>query len=106
MLPTLTALQFFVLNKLFAGETSGYELREALAKEGVKQSGPAFYQMMARLEDAQFVEGWYDERVIDGQMIRERRYRLTGQGQRVHRETLEFYARQGQLAVNGGPTYV
>jgi hypothetical protein len=36
-------------------------------------SGPAFYLLMAKLEDANQVWGWYDEIVIDGQRIKVRK---------------------------------
>lgn len=91
MLPEITHLQFLVLTILLDAQKSGREVREELAEHGVKKSGPAFYQLMSRLEDDKFVRGWYDEKVIDGQRIKERRYEITGAGTRVAQEVREFY---------------
>jgi hypothetical protein len=47
---------------------------------------------MARLEEAKFVEGWYEQEVIDGQIIKQRHYRVTGSGAKAYRNTQVFYA--------------
>lgn len=99
-LPTPSHLQFLVMSVLLDSERAGHQVRQQMAESGVKKSGPAFYQMMARLEDTGWVKGWYDEKVIDGQMIRERRYKLTGKGARAHRQTCDFYAQR--LQAEGG----
>ena len=51
-LPDLSHLQFIVLTRLLSDEASGRSIREPLRHYRVRQSGPAFYQMMARLEKA------------------------------------------------------
>ncbi|SRR6266481_5439565 len=90
-LPELSHLQFAVLEVLGAAQMSGKDLRTGLSELGLKKSGPAFYQMMARLEEAKFVEGWYRQEVIDGQIIKERKYRITGNGIRALNQTKKFY---------------
>ena len=100
-LPEITHLQFLVLAILLDAEMSGKEVREKLAGAGERKSGPAFYQFMARLEDAGFVEGWYDQKVVDGQIIKERRYRVTGEGFRAAEETRNFYTSSGDLGLSG-----
>jgi len=55
-LPPITHLQFLVLGVLLGGEQSGRTIREAIARYGVRRTGPAFYQMMARLERESLVE--------------------------------------------------
>jgi DNA-binding PadR family transcriptional regulator len=90
-LPTITHLQFLVLGQLLAAPRAGRDLRAELRRHGVRRSAPAFYQMMARLEDAGFVEGWYDQRVVEGQLIKERHYRLRPAGLRVWNATRDFY---------------
>ncbi len=92
--PEITHLQFFVLAALLDGEQSGHSLREKLVKEGERKSGPAFYQMMARLEDAGLVQGHYDQKVIAGQIIKERRYKITAAGNAALHRALEFYQQQ------------
>ena len=91
-LPGITHLQYLVLALLLDGEQSGKALREKMAEHGVKKGGPAFYQMMARLEDGRYVHGWYDQKVIDGQIIKERRYRIMANGVKACEQVQEFYA--------------
>ena len=91
-LPPLTHLQCLVLGALLAGERAGKDVRRELAVHGVRRTGPAFYQMMARLEDAGWVAGAYTQQIVDGQIIKERRYRLTAGGLRAWNRTRDFYA--------------
>ena len=92
-LPRLTHLQFIVLGALLgAAERPGKALRRELARHGVRRTGPAFYQMMARLEDAGWVDGFYTQCIVDAQIIKERCYRLTTAGQRTWTATRDFYA--------------
>jgi DNA-binding PadR family transcriptional regulator len=90
-IPEITHLQFVVLGLLRAGEKTGRHIRRALTRHGVRRSAPAFYQMMARLEDARFVSGEYDQKIVDGQIIKERRYSLTPQGEAAWSATRAFY---------------
>lgn len=90
-LPDLSHLQFIVLGQLLGGETSGRSIRETLRRFRVRQSGPAFYQMMARMEKAGLAEGWYTQDVIDGQLIKERTYRITESGAAAWRACRAFY---------------
>jgi hypothetical protein len=90
-LPSVTHLQFLVLDALSGGEQAGRDLRALLAAHGVRNSAPAFYQMMARLEDAAMVEGWYDQKVVGGQLLKERHYRIARAGSRALAETRSFY---------------
>src|SRR6266404_4903821 len=90
-MPTITHLQFLILDALADGERSGQEVRDALKTARVRKSGPAFYQLMARLEDAKFVSGRYEQKTIDGQPIKQRRYKLLAGGLRALAETREFY---------------
>jgi DNA-binding PadR family transcriptional regulator len=89
--PAITHLQFLVLTLLRQGPRVGRHVRRGLAQHGVRRSAPAFYQMMARLEDAGLVEGDYDQKVIDRQIIKERRYTLTRQGDTSWKATRDFY---------------
>jgi DNA-binding PadR family transcriptional regulator len=90
-LPELSHLQFAVLEVLGAAQMSGKDLRKGLNGIGLKKSGPAFYQMMARLEEAKFIEGWYIQQIIDGQIIKERQYKITGNGIRALNQAKRFY---------------
>jgi hypothetical protein len=92
-LPRLTHLQFLVIAELSHGSVRGRQLRASLEEAGVRQSGPAFYQMMAGLEDAEFISGWYEQQVIDGQIIRERHYKVLAGGKKAWREARDFYRR-------------
>ena len=100
MLPDITHLQFAVLSVLLDGEKAGRDVREELAEHhGVRKSGPALYQMMARVEDDKFVRGWYVEKVIDGQRIKERRYEITAAGKRVCEDVRTYYAANSRRGV-------
>src|SRR5205809_3378643 len=90
-LPPLTRLQFAVLDALGASQITGRDLRARLKENGINKSGPAFYQMMARLEEAKYVEGWYTQEIIDGQIIKQRHYRMMSDGVRAVNETRKFY---------------
>ena len=90
-LPALTHLQFVILGALLAGERPGKELRRDLARYGVRRTAAAFYQMMARLEDAGWVEGSYTQQIVDGQIIKERGYCITATGHKAWTATRDFY---------------
>lgn len=91
MLPELTHLQFLVLSLLLNREQSGRYIRGELAKQGEKKTLAAFYQMMSRLEEANMVEGWYETKVIDGQTVKQRYYRIRGHGITCWERTRDFY---------------
>jgi len=91
-LPAITHLQFLVLGCLRAGEQPGRAIRETIAAYGVRRSGPAFYQMMARLERARWVDGWYEQITVGDQAVTERRYRLRPAGGKLWTEARDFYA--------------
>jgi DNA-binding PadR family transcriptional regulator len=97
-LPPITHLQFLVLEALADGEQAGRGLRGLLASYNVRNSAPAFYQMMGRLEETGYVEGWYDRKVVAGQHIKERRYRLTRTGGQALADTQAFYRDRGAAA--------
>ncbi|WP_010586321.1 hypothetical protein [Schlesneria paludicola] len=90
-IPSLTHLQYAVLCSLMEGTCSGKELRELLAKGGASQSRPAFYQLMARLEEAGFVGGKPVQKIVEGITVTERQYKITAPGKRAVSETKAFY---------------
>jgi DNA-binding PadR family transcriptional regulator len=100
-LPDLTHLQFLVLTTLLEGEQTGRYVREKLAEEGQRKTGPAFYQMMARLEDNGLVNGWYDQKIVEGQIIKERRYKLTAAGVQAWEAVRDFYAAHARFSLQG-----
>ena len=89
--PRISHIQFVVLACLQGGAMTGKELRAALGGAGLRRSGPSFYQIMSRLEDANLVAGAYQQEVVAGQIVRERRYQITATGRRACRDTREFY---------------
>jgi DNA-binding PadR family transcriptional regulator len=91
-IPDITHLQFLVIGILRGGERPGRFIRRRLKRHGIERSGPAFYQMMARLEDAGLVEGEYTQDIVDGQIIKERRYTLTPRGDAAWSATRAFYS--------------
>ena len=88
--PRLSHLQFLVLGSLLHGDRHGREIREDLRRFGIKRSGPAFYQLMSRLEDAELVEGRYEQKIVDSQIIRERNYQLKATGRRAWNDCRRF----------------
>jgi len=80
---SLSQLQFLVLGTLLQGERPGREIRTELERFGAHRSGPSFYQLMSRIEEAKWAEGRYEQRIIDSQIIRERTYRLTATGRQA-----------------------
>ena len=92
-IPRLTHLQFLVVSLLMKGDAPGRAIRDSLKREGVRQSGPAFYQMMAALEDNGIVQGHYEQQIVDAQIIRERHYKVLADGRKSWKECRDFYAR-------------
>jgi len=90
--PQISHLQFKVLACLMKGEMHGKNIRQAIAAEGVKQSNPAFYQLMARMEKADYVSSRYDQSIHDGIPLTECVYRITKTGQKTAESTIEFYS--------------
>ena len=88
--PKLSNLQFLVLGILRAGPQTGRDVRQELEQFEVRKSGPAFYQMMSRLEAAGFVSGWYSQEIVEGQIIRERHYELEAQGSGAWEHNRDF----------------
>jgi DNA-binding PadR family transcriptional regulator len=96
--PALTHLQYLVLGVLRVDEQPGRVLRQALAAYGVRRSGPAFYQLMARMEKARLVDGWYEPVVVGDQTVTERRYRITPEGERLWTRAHRFYDEVARLS--------
>ena len=90
-LPALTHLHYLVLGVLRSEEQPGRILRQALASYGVRRSGPAFYQLMGRIERAKLVEGWYEQVTVGDQSVTERRYRITREGARLWADAHRCY---------------
>ncbi len=90
-IPHLSHLQFLVVGVLRGSGLPGREIRDQLNGFGIRKSGPAFYQLMSRLEDASLVTGRYHQEIIDGQIIRERHYRITAEGARAWEGSRDFY---------------
>ena len=103
-LPPLSHLQFLALGVILSNEEPGRVIRDVVAEYGVRRTGAAFYQLMARLERDGLIDGWYEPVIVGDQAVRERRYRITAAGTRAWRETRQFYetvataAAQGRLA--------
>jgi DNA-binding PadR family transcriptional regulator len=91
-LPDLTPLQYAILSAIGVQNKPGHEVRTKLKELGIRKSGPGFYQAMARLEDAGFVSGWYENVDVRGQVIKQRRYRVLGKGFRAFHRTRDFYS--------------
>ncbi len=88
--PKLSNLQFLVLGVLRSGPQTGRVVRAELERFEVRKTGPAFYQMMSRLEAAGYVKGWYTKKIVAGQIIRERHYELEATGSTAWKRNRDF----------------
>jgi DNA-binding PadR family transcriptional regulator len=100
-IPRLTYLQFLVLSLLRDGDRSGRHLRDHLAGYQATGSGPAFYQMMARLEESGYVEGNYESSEVRGYVVKERVYGITVRGNAALEEVRLFYTAHIGLVAGG-----
>lgn len=89
--PRMTPLQFAILT-LISTEIKGEELRNKLKKfYGIEEFGPKFYQLMDRLETLRWISSRFEQKVINGQIMREKFYRITEHGLLALVATREFY---------------
>ena len=100
-LPPLSHLQFLALGVILSNDEPGRVIRDVVADYGVRRTGAAFYQLMARLERDGFIEGWYEPIVVGDQAVRERRYRITPAGSRAWKQTRSFYETVVAAAARG-----
>ena len=72
-----TAEQKLIVDMLGEHAMSGRDLRSMLwTRRRDHVWMPSFYRLMADLEDAGVVHGWYASETIDGQSLRQRWYKL------------------------------
>ena len=92
-IPSLTHLQFTILANVSANnDVAGVQLRQLLTSSlGQTYSGPAFYQLMGRMEEAGLVSGHYVVNLVNETPVKERRYRIEDAGHEALRGVLEFY---------------
>ena len=100
-LPSLSHLQFLALGVILSSDEPGRVIRDVVADYGVRRTGAAFYQLMARLERDGLIDGWYEPVVVGDQTVRERRYRVTAAGSRAWRQTRSFYETVAAAAAQG-----
>ena len=100
-LPPLSQLQFLALGVILSNDEPGRVIRDVVADYGVRRTGAAFYQLMARLERDGLIEGWYEPIVVGDQAVRERRYRITPAGSRAWKQTRSFYETVVAAAARG-----
>jgi DNA-binding PadR family transcriptional regulator len=110
-LPSVTNLQFLILSCLVGGEKSGRELRATLRQEEGKKrerSAPSFYMLMARMEEAELVEGRYERKEVEGYEVKERVYKVTKGGEAAFNQFREFAIGHGnpdtEIATVSGTT--
>ncbi len=81
-IPKLTPLQFLILSCLTSHhEAYGHSLRASLRKEETKaRSGPSFYMLMTRMENASLVKSRYERNEDGGWVTTQTVYRITKKG--------------------------
>jgi DNA-binding PadR family transcriptional regulator len=91
-LPEHSHLQYAILGLLSRAEVSGVELRKSISElTGKEYSGPAFYQLMGRMVELQFVQGFDVDVKVNRYVAKERRYRILPQGTAAVKEVRHFY---------------
>jgi DNA-binding PadR family transcriptional regulator len=100
-LPPLSHLQFLALGVILSNDEPGRVIRDVVADYGVRRTGAAFYQLMARLERDGLIEGCYEPVIVGDQTVRERRYRITAAGSRAWKQTRSFYETVAAAAARG-----
>lgn len=89
-LPELSHLQFFALVSLGHETLSGENLRKVMGRDRPRTLA-AFYQLMARLEQSQYVVVERIDRMRGNQHIQECRYTLTTKGRKQMKASIDFY---------------
>lgn len=100
-IPTITHLQFFLLEAIAVEPRYGETLRRLLRQERHEASEPAFYQLMGRMEKAGLIRSKIVKSWVAAQLIKERVYRLTAAGKRTLCEVREFYAARERIRLPG-----
>ncbi|MEV5495753.1 PadR family transcriptional regulator [Nonomuraea fuscirosea] len=81
--PTLDVLELLV-----EAHRQGVELHGWGIIKATKRTGPTIYNVLDRLEDAQWIKGHWEEQNSDSNKPRRRFYRLTGEGVHAARTLL------------------
>lgn len=93
MLPTITHLQAAILKQLRDSPLAGVAVRIGLCALGIKKEGPAFYQLMARMEEAGLIDSRKTPLTVGDQRYHECHYKITAKGRKELERTEEFYER-------------
>jgi len=93
-----------VLSLLFGQPDRSFFKTEIIRKVGAGSG--TVQRELARLEESGFVEGEYSQKIVEGQIIKERNYRVCAEGARALRHTLEFYtARRASFGLGAANAY-
>ena len=100
-LPSLTALQFLVIDLLSSrrGSVSAFQLRQGLAELAPGYDGPKFYQLMGRLVRDDLVTAETGAINTDGGLVERTFYASTKDGTEALVVTREFYTTRHRLHV-------
>jgi DNA-binding PadR family transcriptional regulator len=105
--PCLTHLQALGLSRIAIGDhPKGKTIRMFMENNGIKQSLPAFYLLMGRLDENGYVVTETHTRRDYGQTLNERSYEITEEGRRQLISASTFYESLKKLQTsnsNGNP---
>jgi DNA-binding PadR family transcriptional regulator len=90
-LPEATHLQLTILRMLVWGPHRSIEIKQKLYDREIDLSDPSFYQLMKRIENSKWVTGKYIQKIVDGQIIRERVYTITDSGKEESDKSYRLY---------------
>ena len=82
----LNLFQFCVLHAMTLGEVKFSDLRDDVKSRGHRKSDAGFSNAMQRLEKVGLVEGRYETANVNGYPVREKYFKLTGEGYKVLEE--------------------
>ncbi len=91
-LPSITPLQYLVLTAVMNETQAGSVIRQRLERYGAKKSLAAFYQLMARLEQAGLIHGRYVVKEEGDLTYRERLYSIADEGRAAVEQARAFFA--------------
>lgn len=92
-LPTITHLQFLILNIIYHEERSSIEIQNSLFQCGIIMSHPSFHQLLDRMLTAGWVKRRKATASYKNRPCVQSFYTLTRDGGGAHDKTMGFYIR-------------
>ncbi|MEM8549874.1 MAG: PadR family transcriptional regulator [Verrucomicrobiota bacterium] len=99
--PTLSHLQFAVLDCIGGREMKGRDLRQRMKDEkGISKAGPAFYQLMGRMEEGGLVKSKVEDIELGENRLKQKIYWITGEGAKAVHRSKTYYGVHHEVATH------